>query len=50
MMTMMMINVNNAYNILVGKLEGKKDLGRPRRRCEDNIKKDFKEIMSEGED
>jgi hypothetical protein len=29
--------VRNAYNILVGKLEGKRPLGRPRRRWEDNI-------------
>jgi hypothetical protein len=30
--------------ILVGKPEGKRLLGRPRRRCEDNIKMDFKEM------
>jgi hypothetical protein len=29
-----------AYKILVGKPEGKKPLGRPRRRWEDNIKMD----------
>jgi hypothetical protein len=34
----------NAYRILVGKLEGKKPLGRPRRRWEDNIKMDLREI------
>jgi hypothetical protein len=28
----------NAYRILVGKLEGKRPLGRPRRRWVDNIK------------
>jgi hypothetical protein len=28
----------NAYRILVGKSEGKRPLGRPRGRCEDNIK------------
>jgi hypothetical protein len=28
----------NVYRVLVGKLEGKRLLGRPRRRCEDNIK------------
>jgi hypothetical protein len=33
----------NAYRILVGKLEGKRPLGRPRRRWEDNIKMDFRE-------
>jgi hypothetical protein len=31
----------NAYRILVGKPEGKKPLGRPRRRWEDNIKIDL---------
>jgi hypothetical protein len=34
----------NAYRILVGKLEGKRPLGRPRRRCEDNIRMDLREI------
>jgi hypothetical protein len=34
----------NAYRILVGKLEGKRPLGRPRRRWEDNIKMDLREI------
>jgi len=29
---------------LVGKSEGKKPLGRPRRRREDNIKVDFQEV------
>jgi len=29
------------YRVLVGKLEGKKPLGRPRRRCVDNIKMDL---------
>jgi hypothetical protein len=28
-----------AYRVLVGRPEGKKPLGRPRRRCEDNIRK-----------
>jgi hypothetical protein len=28
----------NAYRILVGKPEGKRALGKPRRRCVDNIK------------
>jgi hypothetical protein len=35
-----------AYRILVGKSEGKRPLGRPRRRCVDNIKIDHKEIGS----
>jgi hypothetical protein len=34
----------NAYRILVGKPEGKRPLGRPRRRWEDNIKLDLREI------
>jgi hypothetical protein len=34
----------NAYRVLVGKLEGKKPLGRPRWRWEDNIKMDLREI------
>jgi hypothetical protein len=34
----------NAYRILVGKLEGKRLLERPRRRCEDNIRMDLREI------
>jgi hypothetical protein len=36
--------VRNAYNILVGKLEGRRSLGRSRRRWEDNIKMDLGEI------
>ena len=34
----------NAYRVLVGKLEGKRPLGRPRRRWEDNIKMDLREV------
>jgi hypothetical protein len=34
----------NAYRILVGKPEGKRPLGRPRRRWVDNIKIDLREI------
>jgi hypothetical protein len=34
----------NAYRLLVGKPEGKRRLGRPRRRWVDNIKKDLLEI------
>jgi hypothetical protein len=33
-----------AYRALVGKLEGRKPLGRPRRRLEDNIKMDLREV------
>ena len=32
------------YRVLVGKPEGKRPLGRPRRRCEDNIKVDLQEV------
>ena len=32
------------YRVLVGKPEGKRPLGRPRRRCEDNIKTDLQEV------
>jgi hypothetical protein len=34
----------NAYRILVGKPEGKRPLGRPGRRWEDNIRMDLREI------
>jgi hypothetical protein len=37
-----------AYRILVGKPEGKRPLGRPRRRWVDNIKIDFREIGLDG--
>ena len=32
------------FKILTGKRTGKKPLGRPRRRCNDNIKMDLEEI------
>jgi hypothetical protein len=32
------------YKVLVGKPEGKRPLGRPRRRCEDGIRTDLREI------
>ena len=34
----------NAYRVLVGKFESKRPLGRPRRRWEDNIKMDLREV------
>ncbi|KAJ4440054.1 hypothetical protein ANN_08185 [Periplaneta americana] len=34
----------NAYRLLVGRPEGKRPLGRPRRRWEDNIKIDLREV------
>jgi hypothetical protein len=40
----------NAYRILVGKQEGKKPQGRPRRRWMDNIKMDHREKRLEGVD
>ena len=38
------------YRVLVGKPEGKRPLGRPRRRWEDNIKKDLQEMGCGGMD
>ena len=35
---------SNAYRLLVGKPESKRLLGRPRRRWEDNIKMDLREV------
>jgi hypothetical protein len=40
----------NAYRILVGKLEGRRPLGRPRRRWVDNIKIDLRETGWDGVD
>jgi hypothetical protein len=34
----------NAYRLLVGKPEGKRQVGRPRRRWVDNIRMDLKEV------
>ena len=34
----------NAYRVLLGKSEGKRPLGRPRRRWEDNIKINLREL------
>jgi hypothetical protein len=38
------------YKVLVGKLEGKRPLGRPRHRWEDRIRMDLKEIGLGGVD
>ena len=38
------------YRVLVGKPEGKRPLGRPRHRWEDNIKMDLQEVGCEGLD
>ena len=37
----------NAYRVLVGKPENKRHLGRPRRRWEDSIKMDLREVGSD---
>jgi hypothetical protein len=37
----------NAFRILVGKPEGRRPLGRPRRRWVDNIKIDLRDIVCE---
>jgi hypothetical protein len=42
--------VRGAYNILVGRSEGRRPLGRPRRRWEDNLKMDLREIGFGGVD
>ena len=40
----------NAYRVLVGKPEGKRPLGRTRRRWEGNIKMDLREVGCDPED
>jgi hypothetical protein len=40
----------DVYSIVVGKPEGKRQLGRPRRRWEDNIKMDLQEVGCESMD
>jgi len=37
------------HRVLVGKPEGKRPLGRPRRRWEDNIKMDLREVVGGGD-
>jgi hypothetical protein len=39
-----MVEKRNIYRILVGNMEGKRSLGKPRRRWEDNNKMDVREI------
>jgi hypothetical protein len=39
-----------AYRVLVGRPEGRRPLGRPRRRWEDNIKMDVQEVVWGGMD
>jgi hypothetical protein len=43
-------DMKNAYKILVGKPEGKRPLGTPRRRWEGNIKMDHRKIGLKGSD
>jgi hypothetical protein len=43
-------DTRNAYRILVGKPEGKRPLGRPRRKWVDNIKVGFRDIGWDGKD
>jgi hypothetical protein len=43
-----MVEGRGAYRVLVGKPEGKRPLGRPRRRWEYNIKMDLGEIGIDG--
>jgi hypothetical protein len=45
-----MREIRNAYNILVGKPEGGRPLGRPRHRWEDSIRMDLREILWEDVD
>jgi hypothetical protein len=40
----------DVYGVLVGKREGKRPLGRPWRRWEDNIKMDLQEVGGSGGD
>jgi hypothetical protein len=40
--------VRGVYRVLVGRPAGKRPLGRPRRRWEDNIKMDFRERGIDG--
>jgi hypothetical protein len=45
-----MVETRDAYRILVGKSEGKRLVGRPRRTWVDNIKRDLREIGWDGVD
>jgi hypothetical protein len=45
-----MVEKRTAYRILLGKPEGKRPLGRPRRMWVDNIKMDLREIGWDGVD
>jgi len=43
-MVQIMGEERGVYRVLVGKLEGSRPLGRPRRRCVDNIRMDLQEV------
>jgi hypothetical protein len=43
-----MVEERGVYRVLVGKPEGKRTLGRTRRKWEDNIKLDLREIRIDG--
>jgi len=43
-----MVKSRGVHKVLLGKPEGKKRLGRPRRRWEDNIKIDLQKLGCEG--
>jgi hypothetical protein len=45
-----MVEERGVYRVLVGKPEGKRPLGRPRRRWEYNIRMDFQEVGCGGMD
>jgi hypothetical protein len=45
-----LVEVRGAYNILVWRPEGRRQLGRPRRRWEDNIKMDLRKVGFGGVD
>jgi hypothetical protein len=45
-----MVEKRNTYRILVGKPQGKRSLGRPRRRWVNNITMDLREIDLDGMD
>jgi len=36
--------IRRLYSILVGRPDGRRPLGRPRRRCKDNIRRDLREV------
>jgi hypothetical protein len=45
-----LVDYDSVYRVLMGKPEGKRPLGRPRRRWEDNIEMDLQEVGCGGMD